>query len=231
MGQIRVLVVDDDPLDRTAFCSQLNAQGFNTFSAASGSDALRKLKELHADLVLADVGMADMDGIQLLCAMRKEPELSGIPVILMTGIPVPSSMLEATSESLGSGPIYVKGDTRELADRINHTLHPPAAPARSPSSNRRGSISIDPLRRQVFVAGQLIPQLPPKRFDLLFALFRRTGPVPQQDLLDEVWGPEGDLKVVQMTTARLRDDLRRYPELQIRTEAHSYELLIDSPPL
>lgn len=229
----KILVVDDEEAQRRLFCRRLNVEKFQTFSADSGLDALTRIQSLRPDVVLADISMPKIDGIQMLKIMRSAPQTATIPVILMTGMPLPESLLKAAADGLRVGPIHVKGDFQTLFDRINDILGMPASVAPTDGDGHmlhKGPISVDLIHREVVVAGRQVPRLSAKRFDLLLSLLRHEGPVDQDKLLNDVWGHKGDLKSVQMTVARLREDLRIFPALQIKTDAHSYELVIASRP-
>lgn len=229
----KILVVDDDENQRRLFCSHLSAEKFQTCSAVSGLDALTRIQVLRPDMALVDISMPKIDGIQMLKIMRQAPQTATIPVILMTGMPIPESLLQAAANGLRAGPIHIKGDFQTLFERINNILGMPASVAPADGDGHmlhKGPVSVDLIHREVIVAGRQVPRLTAKRFDLLLSLLRHEGPVDQDNLLNDVWGHKGDLKSVQMTVARLREDLRVFPALQIKTDAHSYQLVIASLP-
>ena len=85
----KILVVDDDESQRHIFCRRLSVEAYEVVVANSGLDALTRIQDLRPDLVLADISMPRIDGIELLRIMRKAPQTAAIPVILMTGMPVP----------------------------------------------------------------------------------------------------------------------------------------------
>jgi two-component system alkaline phosphatase synthesis response regulator PhoP len=184
--------------------------------------------------VFADIGMPKIDGIQMLKIMRSAPQTAMIPVILMTGMPIPDRLLEAAAENLKAGPIHVKGDFNRLFDRINNSPRFPAqgTPAADPHLFHKGPVTADLIRREVIVAGRQAPHLTAKRFDVLLCLLRHDGLVDQDVLLSEVWGHKGngDLRTVRVTILRLREDLRDFPALQIKTEGHSYQLVVTALP-
>lgn len=231
----KILVVDDDEAQRHSFCRRLSAERFEMFSSDSGLDALTRVQGLRPDLVLADIGMPRIDGVQMLKIMRRAPQTATIPVILMTGMPIPASVLQAAAEGLRAGPIHVKGDFQTLLDRINNIFGVPALAVRDTGAEghmlHKGPVSVDLIHREVVVADREVPRLSAKRFDLLLSLLRHDGPVDQNELLRDVWGHKGDMKSVQMTVARLREDLRGFPALQIITDAHSYQLVVASLPI
>src|SRR3569832_311777 len=221
----KILVVDDEQEQRLTFCRRLGMANFETVTANSGLDALPRIQELRPDLVLADIGMAKIDGIQMLKIMRQVPKIAAIPVILMTGMPIPESLLEAAAENLKAGPIHVKGNFHQLFERINKTLELPAHEAANtrPDAHivHKGPVTVDLAHREVTVAGQRVPRLTAKRFDVLFCLLSHDGPVDQDALLNDVWGHRGDRKLVQVTVGLLREHLKDFPALQIKTEGPS----------
>jgi DNA-binding response OmpR family regulator len=230
----KILVVDDEEDQRRVFCRRLSLEGFEVFASDSGLDAIARVQELHPDLVLADIGMPKIDGVQVLKIMRSAPQTATIPVILMTAMPIPASVLQAAADGLHAGPIHVKDNFQALLDRINNIFDRSLVPADEPGPDvrlfHRGMISVNVMHRDVIVAGRRLPRLSAKRFDLLLALLRHAGPVDQNVLLRDVWGHRGDLKLVQITILRLREDLRNFPALQIKTEAPGYELVVSSLP-
>lgn len=231
----KILVVDDDEIQRRLFSRRLILEKFEIFTANSGLDALPRIQELRPDLVLADIGMPQIDGIQMLKIMRQVPKIAAIPVILMTGMPIPESMLQAAADGLKAGPILMKGNFQQLLERINNILKLPAHEAANTSPNahilHKGPVIVDLIHREVTVAGdRVVPRLTAKRFDVLLCLLRHDGPVDQDALLNDVWGHRGDIKLVQMTVSLLREHLRDFPALQIKTEGHSYKLVIALPP-
>ncbi|MEQ1918982.1 MAG: response regulator transcription factor [Elusimicrobiota bacterium] len=230
----KILVVDDDEGQRRLFSRRLGLERFEIFTANSGLDALPRIQELCPDLVLADIGMPQIDGIQMLKIMRQVPKVAAIPVILMTGMPIPESLLQAAADGLKAGPILMKGNFQQLLERINNVLKLPTHEAANTSPDahilNKGPVTVDLIHREVIVAGDRVPRLTAKRFDVLLCLLRHDGPVDQDALLNDVWGHRGDIKLVQMTVSLLREHLRDFPALQIKTEGHSYKLVIALPP-
>lgn len=80
-----VLVVEDTDLVRKTLVRLLSREGFETLSAANGANALEMLATLHPDLILLDVNMPDMDGLQLLEVLQSNPAWQAVPVVMLTG--------------------------------------------------------------------------------------------------------------------------------------------------
>jgi CheY-like chemotaxis protein len=83
-GRTRVLVVDDDPASLEVLAVALLDNGFNVRTAANASEALAEARRLRPSLILSDVAMPDVDGFELCAALKRDPQLSGVPVVLLS---------------------------------------------------------------------------------------------------------------------------------------------------
>ena len=222
MDPRRVLVVDDDYHTRRMLCRLLSARGLAPSGVSTAPEALAYIQAAPPAVVLLDVHMPGVDGIQLFKALSLSPKTKHLPILLMTGLPVPSSLIHAAADGLRVGRIYEKAELDALLDRAEELLDAPSLPP--------NAVALDLLHRTLQIGDCRIAGLAAKRFDVLVALLRHDGSMTQEDLLMEVWGPDHDPKTVQMTVARLREDLKPYPALQILTESRSYRLLIHPSP-
>ena len=119
---ISILVVDDSLTTRTLEKSILEAHGYKVLIAVDGLDALEKLRTQTADLVISDIHMPRMDGFGLLQALKKDPRLERIPVIMVTSLDRPED--QERGRSLGAGAYIVKRkfDQAELLSAIRQIL-------------------------------------------------------------------------------------------------------------
>ncbi|MBI5625196.1 MAG: response regulator transcription factor [Elusimicrobia bacterium] len=219
---MRILVIDDDLGYGPMACEALRRNGFESHFVSSGEQGLSRVKALKPDLILLDIHMPRIDGIVLYRALSHSLLTCSIPIILITGEPLLDSLLEAVTRDLHAEPILLKRDGIDvMLGRVRRTL------SHSGRILSKGQISADPISREVRVGMRRIPRLPAKRFDLLCALIRRRGPVDRDELLEAVWPGHIDTKVIDMTIARLRQDLHPVKGLQIATVRHGYELVID----
>lgn len=83
-GRTRVLIVDDDPASLEVLAVALLDNGFNVRTAASASEALAEARRLRPTLILSDVAMPDVDGFELCAALKRDPQLSAVPVVLLS---------------------------------------------------------------------------------------------------------------------------------------------------
>lgn len=221
----RVLVVDDEIEQIRLYRRFFEANGLEVGSAASSYEALGLVHgaEDRPDLILCDIAMPGLDGVALVKALHAAPETASIPVILMTGLGIPKSVLEIAAETLGVGPVFIKGgELDSLLARVTALL-------RSSAPRRRG-VFIDPVKRAAWIDDVRLPELPGRRFQLLCALLRRPGAVSREALLEQVWDAQDNLNVVDVTVLRLRQDLKEFPSLRIETVPDGYRLVVDGRP-
>jgi two-component system chemotaxis response regulator CheY len=127
----RVLVVDDDPVIRRLVCAMLRSAQFATVQANDGHDAWDALQRETIDVVITDRSMPDMDGLQLLRAMRASPAHTNIPVIMLTGSLASEAAPEASIE--GADAFLRKiVSSQELIATVNQVLDQAARRAAKP---------------------------------------------------------------------------------------------------
>ncbi len=213
----RVLVVDDEPQIRSILDAYLRAEGFAVIQAATGAQALHVLRTDPPDLALLDIGLPDLDGLEVLREMRKT---SDIYVVLVT------ARAEEVDKILGLGvgaDDYVTKpfSPREVVARVKavmRRIRPEGSATGGAGAGRASApdealtfpgLTIDPARREVLVAGR--PAAPTAlEFDLLEALARSPGRVfSRAQLLEKVWGYDffGDERVVDVHIRGLRKAL------------------------
>jgi DNA-binding response OmpR family regulator len=217
MAPPSVLVVDDEESMRSIYCRFLAARGYRAAAAASAPEAATRIREAAPAVALVDIAMPGVDGIQLLRSLRQDPATARLPVVLMTGLSVPGSLLDSAAESLDAGPIFIKGgDLHDLLHRVDAALKDRAL--------SRGGLVADPDSRRVWMNGREIVSPPARRFDLLCALLRRDGPVTREELLRAVWPDSANPNLVDVTVHRLRVDLKECPSVHIKATQRGYRL-------
>jgi two-component system, OmpR family, KDP operon response regulator KdpE len=207
----RILVVDDDPQIRRAMRTTLTARGYEVADARTGEEALENLRSGGYDLVLLDMNMPGMGGIE---TCRRIRSASDIAIIMLT---VSSSERDKV-EALDAGAddyITKPFSTPELLARIRATLrrlpHPPQHEELTQLDQR--GVEIDLASRQVNVHGRA-SRLTAKEFDLLSYLIARPNKtISHRELLQAVWGPDyGDeLEYLRVFINRLRKKIEPDP--------------------
>lgn len=186
----KILVVDDEQDILELIRHALNKEGFEVFVCANGQQAVEKTKKINPDLILMDVMMPIMDGMEACRQIKDAPETSNIPIIFLTARSEEFAELagfEAGADDYISKPIRA----RVLISRIKAILR-----RQSPSQvedvlkMELGDLVIDRERFNVGYKGQLL-QFPRKEFELLSFLASKPGRVFSRDeILENVWGNE-----------------------------------------
>jgi two-component system KDP operon response regulator KdpE len=182
---IRVLIVDDEPQIRRFLRTSLSAHGYRIIEASCGKEALALTTTERPEVILLDLGLPDMDGLEVIQRLR---EWSTVPIIVVSVRGQEAEKVEALD---GGADDYVTKpfSMGELLARLRAALrHRLQAEVDEPVFHT-GSLSVDLVRRVVTVGGHEV-KLTPKEYDLLRTLVSHAGKVmTHQYLLREVWGP------------------------------------------
>jgi two-component system KDP operon response regulator KdpE len=184
----RLLIVDDDYSVRRALHMTLYAQGFEITEASTGTEALSLARAVRYDAVLLDINMPGRDGVEVCRELRKLfPRLAILMLTVRSSEDDRVGALDAGADDYVVKPFQI----RELTARIRAAVRRVQTPAvENEVRIRIGDITIDPSRRYVEKAGQIV-SLTPKEFDLLHYLMTHPGlPVNHARLLTSVWGAE-----------------------------------------
>jgi len=187
MSAGKILVIDDDPQIRRVMKVILTGERYEVVEARSGEAALLKFREFLPDLVLLDLNMPGMGGLETCRSLR---DASDVPIIILTVRREESEkveLLDAGADDYITKPF----GKQEVLARIRAALR------RSPSSSASGpqpfvseDLEIDFETRKVLAGGKSV-RLTPKEFDLLrYLVLQRGKPVPHRELLQAVWGPD-----------------------------------------
>lgn len=217
MTMRRVLVVDDDLDVRDVLCRHLVKEGFHSASAGSAADASRKLTQQQFHMILLDVTLPGIGGIDFCKVLRSSTQTASIPLVLMSA-KLPRDVIRQLSESLRV-PIYDKHDV--LADLVSLMRD-----ATRPSTARTREISIDRNRETVEIGGHRLPALSHRCFRLFCALADRSGPMKREEILSNVWPDSDNMSLVAVTIFRLRRSLAAFPDVQIIATGNGYHLVL-----
>lgn len=212
MNHSRILVVDDEPQLRRALKSTLSALGFLVSDAATGEAALDKLRTEKFDLMLLDINMPGMDGIETCRAVRAKSDM-GIVMLTVRG------RAEDKIRALDSGAdgyVTKPFDVNELLSRIRATLRRTPTPASGESRVfRTGIVEISFRDRRVTV-GERVTRLSPKETDLLhYFVTHPNEALPHDRILQAVWGPDygNEVEYLRVFVNQLRKKIEPEPSL------------------
>ena len=187
--QQRILLVDDERQITRVLRSSLESQGYEVAIAHDGEEALRAYQQFAPDLVITDLAMPNMDGVELTKALRK---LGATPIIVLSVREQDVSKVQALD--FGADDYMTKPfSTPELLARVRVQLRRRREPQEAPLPSRvvEGDFSIDSEAHRVLIRGAEV-HLTPKEFDLLLLLARNSGRVlTHRTLLTSIWGPTG----------------------------------------
>jgi DNA-binding response OmpR family regulator len=212
MSSAHILLVEDDALMRRSLAFSLEQSGYRASTAASAEDALALARRDPPDLVLLDIGLPGMDGLEALSHFQ---EHRLVPVIFLTARR--RELDQALGLELGADDYITKPfDLEVLLARIKTVLRRSQRSGDvsiEPSRLTVGDLEIDPSAHKVTVRGQPI-DLPPREFDLLYTLALEAGRVVSvPDLLARVWGAEyqNESQAVYVHMRWLREKLEEDP--------------------
>jgi len=202
----RVLIVEDEPDIRELVVHHLKREGYQVSVAASGEEALRQVQASPPDLVLLDLMMPAMNGLEVCRRLRQDPATASLPIVMLTA--KGDEVDRVLGLELGADDYVVKPfSPKELLARVRAVLRR-SLPAPGASPTTLGALTIDPGTHTVSVAGEVLA-LTPKEFDLLRALVEARGRVLSREfLLDRVWrysrASEIESRTVDVHVRRLR---------------------------
>ena len=184
-----VVLIEDEPQIRRFLRATLTGQGYRLFEAGTAADGLVEVASRQPDVVIIDLGLPDLDGLEVIRRLR---EWSKVPVIVLSARGQERDKvgaLDAGADDYVSKPFSAS----ELLARLRVALRHAAGAAHEESAAFKvGELQVDLLRRHVTVAGNEI-RLTPIEYKLLTTLVKHAGKVvTHQQLLRDVWGPSHD---------------------------------------
>jgi two-component system KDP operon response regulator KdpE len=205
-----VVLIEDEPQIRRFLRATLTGQGYRLFEVATGADALVEVAQRQPDVVILDLGLPDIDGLEVIRRLR---EWSAVPIIVLSARGQERdkvAALDAGADDYVSKPF----SAGELLARLRVALRHSAGAAHEDSAAFKvGDLQVDLLRRHVSV-GETEVKLTPIEYKLLTTLVRHAGKVvTHQQLLREVWGPshQDQAHYVRVYMAHLRHKLETEP--------------------
>jgi len=225
MGATRVLTVDDDASLAGVIGLSLRKQGLEAITASDGLEALRLAVEQHPDLVILDVMMPRMDGLE---TCRRLKQMTDVPVLIVSALTEESDILkgfEAGADDYVRKPFSLA----ELNARVKALLRTQGAPADAREGRvfRNGDLVVDLSRRRVTLRGKAV-KLTPTELQLLCYLVQNAGrTLPAEEIVRQVWGQDymvqgGHLKVYVCYLRRKLGDTATNPRFIVTVRGVGY---------
>lgn len=222
----RLLCIEDDPDLQHLLGVALHAEGFEMHYAFTGVEGYEKVMGLNPDLVILDLMLPGMNGVEILQRMHSHQATRSIPVIVTTAYSGEAAFVERNIRSLGAleymrKPVGISDLLRSIR-RLLDGRTPREAPEEGPS---RGVLRLEPRARTVWISDKLAATLPPKRFELMRLLVLGEGELTRAHLIEKLWGKAGSESALEKTVQRLREDLGEDHASRVQTTAKGYRLI------
>jgi two-component system response regulator RegX3 len=225
-----ILVVDDEESYRDALSVALEREGFRVALAADGQEAIDQFEETRPGLVLLDVMLPRISGVDVCRELRSR---SRVPIIMVTARSAEIDAvvgLEVGADDYVSKPFRLRELIARVRAALRRTSEEEAIDTATQEVLEVGDVRLDAGRHEVFVRGDPVA-LPLKEFELLELLLANAGRVLTRDvLIDRIWGPNyfGDTKTLDVHVKRLRAKVEEDPSnptrvVTIRGVGYRYE--------
>jgi len=207
-ARLKILVIDDEPPIRKLLRMGLNTQGYDVLEAPNGKSGLELLSQ-NPDLIILDLGLPDVDGLELLRTIRSRNE--GVPIVVLSSRGDEAGKVRALD--LGADDYVTKPfGMDELLARMRAALRHQLQVHGERPVFRVGDLSVDLVRRIVKVRDQEV-KLSPKEYDLLRVLVQHAGKVlTHKFLLGELWDNLTDAQYLRVYVRQLRQKIEADPE-------------------
>ncbi len=209
-GQLRVLVVDDEPAILRFLRPSLATQGYIVSEATDGKSALEAIRRKSADVVVLDLGLPDMEGLDIIRQLREAGET--LPIIVLSSREAEDGKVKALD--LGADDYVTKPfGIDELLARIRAAQRHRLQQQGEKAIFRSGDLTVDLVRRIVTVRGREV-KFSPREYDVLRLLVAHAGKVlTHRFLLHEVWGSaDVDVQYLRIYVRALRQKIEVDPE-------------------
>jgi DNA-binding response OmpR family regulator len=207
----KILIIEDDKDIIELIKHYLTKEGFALKDAGDGFTGLKKAKAENFDLIILDIMLPEMDGLEVCKELRADPKTVAIPIIMLTAKSEESDKIVGLE--LGADDYVTKPfSPKELVARVKALLRRTERVPEKEKSYRYGKLVLDVSKHEV-TFGSRTMELTSKEFDLLTCLLRSKGRVLSRDfLMDQVWGYDyfGGMRTVDVHIRRLREKI---PEL------------------
>ena len=223
---MRILVVDDEPDAIELIRFNLKASGYEVLTAEDGEEALAKARKCSPDMILLDVMLPEIDGLEVCKILRRDPATASLPIIMLTA--KASEIDRVLGLEFGADDYVTKPfSPRELMLRVRNLLKRKESSKEEVERFQVRDIELDVSKYEVKIMGQPI-DLTPTEFKLLQILMERKGRVQSRDrLLQDVWGYDQliDTRTVDTHVRRLREKMGEAADYVTTVRGVGYRLM------
>lgn len=205
----KILVVEDEESIRETLAFLLTKEGYKVHTLASGQDAFVEFEKFDPDLVLLDIMLPGLSGVEITKKIRQK---SQTPIIMLTA--KDTELDKVLGLEIGADDYVTKPFSgRELLARIKALLRRTGEAIATEGAIKAGPVEIDQERHQIFIRGEETA-MPLKEFELLLYLIQNSGRVlTRNQLIDRIWGSDyyGDTKTLDVHIKRIRSRIEKDP--------------------
>lgn len=221
----KLLIIEDDGELQQVLSLVFNREGYELHYAFNGKEGYEKMLVLQPDLVLLDLMMPVLNGIEVIKLAATNTTLRDIPIIVMTGHSDKSTLLENTIKAEGVRAYLKKPfEMQEARSLVRRMLSQYKRNPITASQIAKGAVRLDVKFRTVWVDDRIVATLSPMKASVLQMLLASKGAVKREKLLHAVWGDEGSIPALEKTIQRLREDLGAEGR-RLQTTAEGYEVI------
>lgn len=209
MSDPSVLIVDDEPAIRRLLRTSLVSQSWRVTEARTGEMALNMATEIVPDIVVLDLGLPDMDGVDVLRRLRgAHPTLPVVILSVRDDERGKVAALEAGADDYVTKPFSMAELIARMRNALRHALQQEGTIPLFVS----GDVTVDLVRRQIF-RGEGEIRLSPREWDILRMLVRYAGRVlTHQTIMSQLWGATGDVQQLRVYIRQIRQKIEIDPE-------------------
>lgn len=218
----RILCVDDDAELHQLLSLALRQAGHEVHYAFTGEEGYERAVALNPDLLLLDLKLPKLSGVEVVRRLRSHPAARDMPVVVMTAHSRDFAEDELRLLEIAE---YLRKPLQltEVVHLVRRILAGRKDRTKPAFTMRKGRVRLDPKFSTVWVDDKLVATLGPKRFQLMLELLQSPGEAQRSRLVDRLWGTKGDENTLEKTVQRLRESLGAEGE-RVRTTRKGYEL-------
>ena len=221
----KLLIIEDDGDLQQVLSVVFNREGYELHYAFNGKEGYDKMLAVQPDVVLLDLMLPVLNGVEVLKLVTTNTSLKDIPIIVMTAHGDKADMLEHSIKAQGVRAYLKKpfelGDIRSVVRRMltQYPRNPVTA-----AEVAKGEVRLDLKFRTLWVKDRMVATLSPMKASVLQILLESKGAVKREKLLQSVWGDKSSVPAMEKTIQRLREDLGTEGR-RLQTTAEGYELV------
>lgn len=221
----RILIIEDDGDLQQLLSLCLNQEGYEVHYAFNGKEGYDKMLQLQPDLVILDLMMPVLNGVEVIRLVTANTLVKDIPLVVMTAHGDKTEMLESSIKAQGVRAYLRKPfELSEFKALTRRMLQQYPREVVASSLVAKGTVRLDTRFRTVWIEDRLVTTLTPVKASLLRFLIESKGPIKKEKLLAAVWGEDGSSTALEKAVSRLREDFGSEGR-RIQTSPDGYELV------